>query len=418
VSLKSLQEKCLYLTPILFVLFVFFIPISPSLKSIFFALAVASVLFNPTNTKYLFYAFNTYWGRIAVFFVAFIALACCWSPAPFSLQMSVLSKYSKLLYLPILAVGFINPKTRLWCVNAYLLSMIVTFFTALLKLYGFVEVGLVGDVGTLFYNHIITGFMMAIACYLAAVYAYQSNGLRRAAYLLVFLITSSHVLFINTGRTGYIIYFVLMGLFLLQKLSLKKALLAFSVFTALFCLAYSCSTVMQNGVHGAISDIKFFQKNNPNTSLGYRVQFHDYAQSLLMKNPVFGVGTGGFQYSFSQEQPIPAWGPILNDPHSQYWMTLSEQGIIGLSILVLFLGSLFFAAFQLKENGAMLLGVLIAFCLSAFSDSILCYSTAGYLLIVISALCFGEYIQRYAVENKKQIQQGSSFKIEEINLAR
>lgn len=112
-NLESIQEKGLYLTPILFALFVFFLPLSPSLKSIFFVLGILSVLFNPKYNQYLGHAYNTYWGRAALLLVVFVALACFWSPAPIAIRMSVLSKYCKLLYLPILAVGFIQQKPHM-----------------------------------------------------------------------------------------------------------------------------------------------------------------------------------------------------------------------------------------------------------------------------------------------------------------
>ncbi len=67
--------------------------------------------------------------------------------------------------------------------------------------------------------------------------------------------------------------------------------------------------------------------------MGFRIQFHDYARSLFVKNPLLGVGTGGFKYNFIKDNPIPAWGPLLNEPHSQYWMTLSEQGLMGMLFL-------------------------------------------------------------------------------------
>ena len=159
-------------------------------------------------------------------------------------------------------------------------------------------------------------------------------------------------------------------------------------------LVYNQSSVMQIGIGGLISDFKFFEHNKPNTSLGYRIQFHNYAESLFLKHPIIGIGTGGFKYSFSQDQPIPAWGKELNDPHSQYWMTLSEQGLIGMLFFLSFLGSLFIASLQLTETRPILWGILAAFCIGSFSDTILCFSTAGYLLIVLSAICLGELLEK------------------------
>lgn len=86
-------------------------------------------------------------------------------------------------------------------------------------------------------------------------------------------------------------------------------------------------------------------------------------------------------------------GEKLNEPHGQYWLTLAEQGLIGITLLFLFLGTLFITFFKLKETKPILLGLLISFCFSSFTDTVFCYSTVGYLLIIFSALCFGELIE-------------------------
>lgn len=394
------ERKAEYLAPVLFLLFVFFIPISPTLKSIFFACSIISILLIPEYNRNIPFSMNTLWGKAAVIFLAYILFATLWSPAPYALQFIVLGKYCKLIYLPILAVGFINRSVRFASFNAYLAAMLVTCIISIFKAHG---IFLRGDPGAIFYNHIITGFMMAFAAYLACFLAFQYDGWKRGVYIALVLLTSYQVLFINTGRTGYIIYFILMSFLFIQKLTLKQAIAGILVFSALFALVYTESSTMQRRTHDLISDIHALHHHNPNTSLGYRMQFHDYARSLWLKYPLAGIGTGGFKYTFAQDNPIPSWGKVLTDPHSQYWMTLSEHGIIGLVLLFAFLGSLFISSFKLTETRPILLGILISFCIGSVSDSILCYSTAGYLLVVMGAICFGELVENHvrAMESKR-----------------
>ncbi len=421
--MKSLQEKIIYipkklqlqkmscstssilkflnsLTPMLFALFAFAAPLSPSLRSIFLILALISVVLNPEYNRYLGYAFNSCWGRAALLLVGFVALACLWSPASFSDQLSVLGKYSKILYLPLFAVGFINPKTRRWCVNAYLTAMVLTCIIALLKAKGIIPPFHSNDVNKIFYNHIITGFMMAYASYLAALEACKVKGKLRMLYLFIVLITSYQLFFLNTGRTGYAIYFIVMGVFCLQKFSFKKALIGLGGLAALMLIAYSISPTMQTGIHNLITDAHSLNANNANSSLGFRIHFHEYAYSLFLRHPIIGLGTGGFQFTYDQERPIIEWGHFLNDPHSQYWLTLSEQGMLGGLLFLFFLSTLFWTALKLKENKHLVLGILFAFCFDSFFDSILCYSIVGYLLILFSALGFGELIEQEACRRK------------------
>ena len=396
-----IQGKGILLAPFFLILFVFFVPVSPTLKSVFLIASVICILLTPDYNKHLLYAFNTLWGRAAMGLIAFVIIASFWSEAPYSMRWMVVEKYIKVIYLPILAVGFIHPRVRNLCLNSYLFSIYIICIISILKSKG---LWFQGDPGEVFYNHIITGFMVAFGSYIAGLFVFQSKGKLQILYLVLFLLTSYQVLFINTGRTGYVVYFILVTLLILQQLSFKKAGLALILFSGLMTIVYTQSPIMQAGAANLLHDIKSMQQNNENTSLGYRVQFHHYAKTLLATHPIIGIGTGGFKYSFSKDQPVPSWGVELNEPHSQYWMTLAEQGIVGLVFLVLFLGSLFIASFQLTKTKPILLGILAAFTIGAFSDTILCYSPVGFLLIIMSAISLGELIEQRVTKKSEETQ--------------
>lgn len=386
------------LASLFMVLFAFFLPVSPSLKSIFLICSLVFILFTPYFNRHLWPAVNSLWGWSSFGLFAFILLACLWSEAPYATKSMVVEKYLKLIYLPILPLGFINPKLRILCLNSYLAAILLTCVISFLKSKG---IFFTGDPGEVFNNHIITGFMVAFGSYLSGVLAFQFNGWRRGVYIMLGLFTTYQVLFINTGRTGYVIYAVLMILLLLQQLSFKKAILGVLLFSGLMGIVYYESMTMQSGVNSLLNDIKSMQANNGNTSLGYRVQFHTYARSLFLTHPLVGIGTGGFKYQFSLDNPVPSWGTELTDPHSQYWMMLSEQGGIGLILLLTFLGSLFISSFQQTETRPILLGILAAFSIGCISDTLLCYSTAGFVLMLMSAVSFGELLEKKAVKKTK-----------------
>ncbi len=409
--MRLIEGKGIFLTPVLFVLFMFFIPISPSIKSIFFACSVIALLLTPHYSQYIPVAFNSLWGRTALGLLAFILIACLWSPAPFLMQLKVVGKYAKLIYLPVIAVGFINPKVRHLAIKSYLAAMLLTCIISMLKANNLLEND---DPGEVFYNHIITGFMMAFATYLSALYAFQYKGWQRGLYTGLVLLMSYQVLFINTGRTGYIVYFILMAFLILQKLTIKKALIGVLVFSSSIAIVYHESPTMYARVHDLLTDLNELKQNNQNTSLGYRIQFHNYARSLWETHPIIGIGTGGFKYSFTLDNPVPSWGSELTDPHSQYWMTLAEQGLIGLALLLLFLGSLLITSFHVTETRPIILGILISFSIGCFSDTILCYSTVGYLLVVMGALCFGELLEKRIAKQERENYLNSSTTVQQM----
>lgn len=380
----------LFMAPILIGLLVFFTPISQTLKSIFLVASLLILLATPPYRPFIFAAYNRAPGRAALAFFLFILIASLWSPASSVMKGLVIAKYAKLIYFPILAAGFMSSRLRQWSINAYLAALFITCLISILKSQGLMEGS---DVGEVFNNHIITGFMMAFASYLAALMAIQHRGWARGIYLFLVLLTSYQVLFINTGKTGYLVYFILMVLLCLHTLSFKKAIWGVILFSGVLALIYTQSPMMQSRAHEVLSDVKFLKENNQNTSIGYRIQFHRYAQSLFIQYPIAGIGTGGFKHQFTTDNLIPSWGTFLSEPHSQYWMILAEQGLIGFLLWIIFLGSLFFTAFRVKETKPVLLGILVPFCVIAMSDTIFCYSTMGYVLILMSAMSLGEQLE-------------------------
>ncbi|TAL61605.1 MAG: O-antigen ligase domain-containing protein, partial [Legionella sp.] len=164
------------------------------------------------------------------------------------------------------------------------------------------------------------------------------------------------------------------------------------LFSIFMILCYKFTLNMNVHINSLLSDVKLLKQNQIETSLGYRISFHQYAKSLMAENPLWGIGTGGFKHRFLLDNPIPNWGPNVNEPHSQYWFLLVEQGLVGMLLFCAFLGSLVIFAFkQLQETRPILLGFLLAFVVGCFTDTLFSYSVVGYLLVMITAVCFGEY---------------------------
>lgn len=384
----NLQQIGITGAPLLLVALLFFMPLSPTLNSTFLGLGSLALISTPYYRRISYFTWNSLSGYLAIGLFAFVIVAALWSPAPFDMRLIVINKYFKLFYLPVVATAFINPTMRVGAINAFILGMLFTALLSILMTLGVTNIFTrISEADAVFYNHIITGFMMAFASYLAALLLLKHQGWLRLAYLLAYMVTSYQVIFINAGRTGYLVYFVLMVLLLVQHLPVKKALAGVVLFCSLFASCYVLSPVMNSQVNRLLMELSQNQEAN---SVGQRIHFHQYAKSLMKEHPLIGIGTGGFKYRFAQDNPLPNWGPILSEPHSQYWMTLAEQGLVGLILFVAFLGSLVLLALRLQEYRPILLGFVVVFSISCLSDTIFSFSILGYLLIMVAAICFGE----------------------------
>ncbi len=394
VSLKNKQwEKCV---PYFLVAALFFIPISSSLKSIFIVLSAIAILLTPTYRNALPSVFIQHWCKAAIALFLVALLACLWSPADYQTRFLFIEKYSKLLYLPLFALAFQRPEVRRIGVRIFLLAMIFTCVVSLIRNFGHME----APDHRLFHDHISTSCMMAFAAYLSGLLAANYIGFRRVMLLSLVLLFSYQVIFINTGRIGYIIYFILMLMLLAQTLSWKYVVLGTASFCILFALCSYQSTTLQNRLHEAVVDLDHYQQGEKETSVGMRLVFHKHAKSMFLSSPWIGHGTGSFSRLYQAVNTAPAYSSIM-EPHSQYWLVASEFGLLGLAVLFYFFTTLVISAFRLHEMKPVMLGILACFFLSNLSDSQLLHSDIGYLFIVFSALCLGELIESYQAQTSK-----------------
>ncbi len=379
-------------TAFLLVLGLFLIPLSTSGKSIVMVLVLLSVLIEKNERQQVVRLCSNAWCQAAIAVFLLSCLACVWSPASYKEQWIEVSKYSKLLYLPVLVAGFRKVRVRKAALNAFLAAMLITCAVSIAKDYGWSNYHGHTQV-FIFRNHIMTSYMMATAAFVAAFFAdtafKQINFKLGLLYVLLWLLFSYQLLFINSGRTGYVVYCVLMMMLLTHCFSGKKALLANIMFLGVLSFCYHQSPVMQERMGQLQQNVASYQ-NDKNTPIGYRVQFHHYARDLFFRHPWLGNGSGAFRAIYRVENPVPAWGTELLEPHSQYWLVASEWGVLGLMVLAGFFLNLVMAIWRLPTIRPLAFAVLLPFLLASATDSLLLYSGTGYFFLMMMAICLGE----------------------------
>ncbi len=376
------------------VLTAFTIPLSSTLRSVGVSLSVILLLLDPARHADLKKLCKQKVILIALVFFIFSAVACLWSTASLYEKWTVIEKYSKLLYLPFFMLAFREPRVRNMALHAFLLAMFITCVLLLLKAAGLFHYG-GQDPGEMFRNHIMTGYMMVFAAYLAAYFAYADSRLgHRIAYGGLAVVLSYQVLFTGTGRMAYMAYALLAALWIFQIFSWRKALIIAGIGGVVFMGVYVMNPTMQFLVHQVKDDWGLYHQNKKDTSLGFRLQFHAYAYDLFKRDPWFGYGTGSFAHAFHVENPVPEWSasrPKLLEPHSQYWMVASELGITGLILFMLLLGNLWVSCWRTHETRVLGLAVLLPMIVGNFTDSLLLYSGSGYFFLFFAALSLASH---------------------------
>jgi O-antigen ligase len=376
--------------PLLLGLVFFLLPLSSTGKSIALVLFTIWIVLCADQKSAIWAAMTTPWCLSAFALFAAVCVACSWGPASLHQKIFEIEKYSKLLYLPLFVVGLSSRNSRFVALHAFLAAMMITASLSWVKWLGWSAYN--GETQDyVFRNHIMTSEMMASAAYFTLL-LYQGSKERWAkiAYLTAFVIFSLQILFINNGRSGYVMFSVLLVFWVIQRFyaSWGKLVLAIGGVFLLLSLCYEQSSVLQAQYRITMQQIQHRQEPQAN-SIGFRLRFHAYAKQLWLRAPWLGNGAGAFTTLYHRENPIPERGNELLEPHSQYWLVATEMGTLGFILLFGFLLNMIWASWQIAEMRFYAAGIWLPFVLGNFSDSLLFFSGSGYFFLLMMALCLG-----------------------------
>lgn len=150
---------------------------------------------------------------------------------------------------------------------------------------------------------------------------------------------------ISGSRGGWIILIpALIGLiFLYRQIIGKKLIVIVSVFLAI--IVFTFITIPQTGIveryQETIHNVKLYEKNDSNTSIGLRFEMWKNAWIAIRERPFSGWGVRGIQYKKEELISQRVVSPEIRDfthVHNQYLNAWAERGIGGIfSLLSIFI---------------------------------------------------------------------------------
>ena len=169
-----------------------------------------------------------------------------------------------------------------------------------------------------------------------------SKSLRLSLSFILTLISYS-ILFLVAGRTGQIIY-ALMVVFVLLLWNWKYGLIfGLTIIVALALLLPLYSPVYNLGINNAKADLNSFSQGDAYTSVGLRLTWYKNSLELIKEKPWFGHGTGSFKSEYERVSGAKDTSLATENPHNDYLWLSVDLGIFGGLLL---LGLLITAAWQ------------------------------------------------------------------------
>ena len=311
-----------------------------------------------------------------------------------------LLRFSWLLFAPLWLVLFTDERWRTRGVNTFLIVMTITLILSFVKqaqwtsqpnFWLLLNRRLSTTTTTAFKDYLAQSFLMSLA---ATIFFQRFIDRKHWLYGILFLAATINILFINQGRSGYIVFSVLMAYLLFSELPFKKAFIVCGI-SAVFLGALV--TIFPGTIHKrsqlALQDIEQWHKGQEQTSLGYRIAWQENALTLFKERPIIGYGTGSIKAAYATlPKNKTAQTGIVDNTSNEYLNIAVQFGSIG---LLLFLTVLFiqwrYSFFLPKEYRLIAQTVLIAVFVGNFANSWLMDFTQGHYYGLMTTLAFGAF---------------------------
>ncbi|MDC0313687.1 O-antigen ligase family protein [Flavobacteriales bacterium] len=159
---------------------------------------------------------------------------------------------------------------------------------------------------------------------------------------LSLIIFFSLIIFLLSSKTGVftlvITHFVALTYLIIKHKKLVKGIIGITAVISIFLIGYNKAPIIQNRLNEVITS--FSNNEIPTSSTQYRIEAWKTATALILKNPIYGYGTGGTRDLLTKEYKIKKIEFLVEQRlncHNQYIEVALNSGVIGLFILILLL---------------------------------------------------------------------------------
>lgn len=315
-------------------------------------------------------------GALALAFWAVTAIGLAYSIAPWKEAFGIWLSWRRLLLLVIgLAVfGDLAWKRR----AAWTLVGVATLAALASYAVAFLDIGFRYFLpGIILRTPPTQGMTFAVAAFAAALllrHTAVSRGVRLLLAVSCALLIAN-VIFITTGRSGYVVLIVCTVAYALDWLkgrgvsAMQRVALASVVALAVLAVL-AASPIVRQRIEVGVIQLETYDHGVELSSMGERVYYQANALALIAERPLTGHGTGSFEAAYTR---LVAGRPgreglKVHDPHNQYLNIAAQHGLPALALFA----ALLVAAFRrpcAPPWRVLGLGVLAAWCFTSLFSS-------------------------------------------------
>ncbi|MDB5990759.1 MAG: hypothetical protein JWQ10_2162 [Herbaspirillum sp.] len=383
----------------------FVVSFSTALTNVFASLLLVAFILAALADRSLLRPMKLSPAVLALILYGMLILAWSWSVAPQEEVFQAISKYRKLLFLPIaLALVWHDGRLARKGFIAFMAGAAFLTFACYLVWFNWMPADKYSwwKAGTpnnafAFKSYITIGILLGFAagaCW--AYYAYASTLRMRILSIAGGILFAFPVIFLMIGRTGYVVVLcICIGLVILRFRNNWKMLAAglASVCVA-FALLYSLSDHVRARSENMVLEVHNYEKSNALNSSGTRLTFYVAGAKMFLAHPFFGTGTASFAENFVPTAhrlapPDDEFYNVRAQPHSEVVLMGVQLGIVGLGLYFALMATLGLVFRKQRTYQADLLFLLcISFAVPACFNSLMWDITEGHWFVLLAGCLY------------------------------
>ena len=308
-----------------------------------------------------------------ILLVGFSLLSILWHENT-GTTLKYVAKYRHLLIIFVFYSSF-DKKYISYLISAFLAAMFISEIVSYAIFFEFIHYkNILPSDPTPFMSHMTYSTVLAFTVNVLLVRFFYEKNLKYKLFYIFFFLTATTNLFINGGRTGQIIFIVLIFITIFASIQhkLKAFIFSISILSLAFVLAYNFSPnfhtradLLYTGLYNAIVH------HNYKESGGTRIALSLLGIDTFLDHPIAGTGIAysmdNIDYYASKHNFDTSFYKQFADYHNTF-LTISVQlGIVGLLISCLIIYSLL--TFKIENKELKLISLLFAVSFILFSIS-------------------------------------------------
>jgi O-antigen ligase len=399
----------------LFVFFAFCLPVALAPQNIGFGLTLLAAILSACWWQHRSKLLQNKMVWLVLLLVFLFVMGLFYSASSTSWSLHVFREEFALLgILCLLPIVQQNKKYQLTCLSAYLIGSILVVLITFLgewnllpgwsmfqhpaPYYAFFKI----------YGAMFIAFAAFISLHMIKYYWRQS---KVWLFIIIFLLLSFNVLWQSDSRTGYIVYFALLLIFMFfQTFNWKARSVGLILVGLLYVFIYTYSMNLHQGMNRAFKNVSTantvlstdvpIQQSTIDGSTSIRLRYLRNTYEIWLAQPLFGNGTGGFRDADIELGGVTAGGGISTamapqtSPEQTYARILVEHGLLGLALLLALWGLQVYYSFKLTDKmfANLALGFMTLMILGSFSQDLLRDESPRLFYVFFTALFFAPII--------------------------